>query len=156
MERIALFPGSFDPFTIGHADVVSRVLPLFDRLVIAVGVNERKQSLYSATARVEAIRELYADEPRIKVVAYQDLTIDLAHREGAHFIVKGVRSVKDFEYEREQADINRQLGDVDTLLIYADPALSSISSSVVRELSHFGKDITPFLPTREKNKNEKE
>lgn len=156
MERIALFPGSFDPFTIGHADVVSRVLPLFDRLVIAVGVNERKRSLYSAANRVETIRQLYADEPRIKVVAYQDLTIDLARREGAHFIVKGVRSVKDFEYEREQADINRQLGDVDTLLVYADPALSSISSSVVRELSHFGKDITPFLPIREENKNKKE
>lgn len=156
MEHIALFPGSFDPFTIGHADVVSRVLPLFDRLVIAVGVNERKRSLYSAANRVETIRQLYADEPRIKVVAYQDLTIDLARREGAHFIVKGVRSVKDFEYEREQADINRQLGDVDTLLIYADPALSSISSSVVRELNHFGKDITPFLPTREENKNKKE
>lgn len=156
MERIALFPGSFDPFTIGHADVVSRVLPLFDRLVIAVGVNERKRSLYSAANRVETIRQLYADEPRIKVVAYQDLTIDLARREGAHFIVKGVRSVKDFEYEREQADINRQLGDVDTLLVYADPTLSSISSSVVRELSHFGKDITPFLPIREENKNKKE
>lgn len=156
MERIALFPGSFDPFTIGHADVVSRVLPLFDRLVIAVGVNERKRSLYSAANRVETIQQLYADEPRIKVVAYQDLTIDLAHREGAHFIVKGVRSVKDFEYEREQADINRQLGDVDTLMVYADPTLSSISSSVVRELSHFGKDITPFLPTREENKNKKE
>lgn len=75
MERIALFPGSFDPFTIGHADVVSRVLPLFDRLVIAVGVNERKRSLYSAANRVETIRQLYADEPRIKVVAYQDLTM---------------------------------------------------------------------------------
>lgn len=156
MERIALFPGSFDPFTIGHADIVNRVLPLFDRLVIAVGVNERKRCLYPAASRVETIRQLYADEPKIKVVSYQDLTIDLARREGARFIVKGVRSVKDFEYEREQADINRQLGDVDTLLIYADPALASVSSSVVRELSHFGKDISPFLPTREDINTNKE
>ena len=89
-------------------------------------------------------------------MSYDCLTIDFAHEVGAKFIVRGIRTVKDFEYEREQADINRQLGDVDTLLIYADPALSSISSSVVRELSHFGKDITPFLPTREENKNKKE
>ncbi len=154
MKRIGIFPGSFDPFTIGHADIVNRALPLLDLLVIGVGVNERKQNMYSATQRVEAIARLYDGEPKIKVLAYQDLTIDLAHRVGAHFIIKGVRSVKDFEYEREQAEINRQIGDVDTILLYAEPALSSISSSVVRELHHFGKDITPFIPTRENIKPE--
>lgn len=149
MSKIGIFPGSFDPFTIGHADIVRRALPLLDSLVIAVGVNERKQGMSPATLRAEVIASLYAEEPRVKVVTYKDLTTDLAHREGARYIIKGVRSVKDFEYEREQAEINRMIGDVDTIFLFADPSLSSVSSSMVRELSHFGKDVTPFIPTRE-------
>ncbi len=144
--NIALFVGSFDPFTIGHQAIVSRALPLFDRLVIGVGVNERKQTMFSSEERVDTLRQLYANEPRVSVVAYTDLTVDLARREGATFIVKGVRSMKDFEYEREQADINRRLTGIDTLLFIADPELASISSSMVRELMHFGRDVTPFLP----------
>lgn len=144
--NIALFVGSFDPFTIGHQAIVSRALPLFDRLVIGVGVNERKQTMFSPEERVDTLRQLYANEPRVSVVAYTDLTVDLARREGATFIVKGVRSMKDFEYEREQADINRRLTGIDTLLFIADPELASISSSMVRELMHFGRDVTPFLP----------
>ena len=144
--NIALFVGSFDPFTIGHQAIVSRALPLFDRLVIGVGVNERKQTIFSSEERVDTLRQLYANEPRVSVVAYTDLTVDLARREGATFIVKGVRSMKDFEYEREQADINRRLTGIDTLLFFADPELASISSSMVRELMHFGRDVTPFLP----------
>ena len=107
--KTGIFVGSFDPFTIGHDDIVKRALPLFDRLVIGVGVNERKQCMLTAEERVARIRRLYADEPNISVEAYADLTVDLAKRVGASFIVKGVRSVKDFEYEREQAEINRQL-----------------------------------------------
>ena len=129
--NIALFVGSFDPFTIGHQAIVSRALPLFDRLVIGVGVNERKQTMFSSEERVDTLRQLYANEPRVSVVAYTDLTVDLARREGATFIVKGVRSMKDFEYEREQADINRRLTGIDTLLFFADPELASISSSMV-------------------------
>ena len=144
--NIALFVGSFDPFTIGHQAIVSRALPLFDRLVIGVGVNERKQTMFSSEERVDTLRQLYANEPRVSVVAYTDLTVDLARRAGATFIVKGVRSMKDFEYEREQADINRRLTGIDTLLFFADPELASISSSMVRELMHFGRDVTPFLP----------
>ena len=144
--NIALFVGSFDHFTIGHQAIVSRALPLFDRLVIGVGVNERKQTMFSSEERVDTLRQLYANEPRVSVVAYTDLTVDLARREGATFIVKGVRSMKDFEYEREQADINRRLTGIDTLLFFADPELASISSSMVRELMHFGRDVTPFLP----------
>ena len=144
--RTAVFPGSFDPFTVGHDDIVRRALPLFDRIVIGVGVNIGKKYLHSADKRVADIAALYADEPRIEVKAYSDLAVDLAHREGARFIIKGVRSVKDFEYEREQADINRQIGGIDTLLLYADPKYASVSSSMVRELMHFGRDASEFLP----------
>ncbi|WP_311549646.1 pantetheine-phosphate adenylyltransferase, partial [Prevotella nigrescens] len=102
--------------------------------------------MLSTEERTERIARLYADEPKIEVKAYSDLTIDFARREGAEYIIKGVRSVKDFEYEREQADINRRLSRIETILFYAEPQLESISSSVVRELNNFGRDITEFLP----------
>ena len=141
-----LFVGSFDPFTIGHDSIVRRVLPLFDHIIIGVGVNERKKYMLSAEERVNRIKRLYADEPKIEVKAYSDLTIDFARREQATYIIKGVRSVKDFEYEREQADVNRLLSGVETIFLYAEPQLSSISSTMVRELQHFGRDISEFLP----------
>ncbi len=141
-----LFVGSFDPFTIGHDSIVRRALPLFDHIIIGVGVNERKKYMLSAEERVNRIKRLYADEPKIEVRAYSDLTIDFARREQATYIIKGVRSVKDFEYEREQADVNRLLTGVETIFFYAEPQLSSISSSMVRELQHFGRDISEFLP----------
>ena len=144
--RTGLFIGSFDPFTIGHHSVVRRALPLFDKLVIGVGVNERKKYMYSTEVRVKTIAEIYADEPKIEVKAYNDLAVDFAHREGAWFIVKGVRSVKDFEYEREQADINRQIGGIETVFIYSEPKWQSVSSTLVRELIHFGRDVKEFLP----------
>ena len=144
--KVGIFAGSFDPFTIGHASVVRRVLPLFDKIIIGVGVNERKQTMLSDTVRVEKIAQLYADEPKIEVKAYSDLTVDFAHREVASYLIKGVRSLKDFEYEREMADINRQLSGLDTILLYTEPDMASISSSVVRELVHFGRDVSAFLP----------
>ncbi|MBR2018482.1 MAG: pantetheine-phosphate adenylyltransferase [Prevotella sp.] len=141
-----IFTGSFDPFTIGHDDIVRRALPLFDRIVIGIGVNEHKKYAQSTEERIENISRLYAEEPKIEVKAYGDLTVDFAKREGAHYIIKGVRSMKDFEYEREQAEINRRIGGVETLLLFADPQLASISSSMVRELMHFGRDVSEFLP----------
>ncbi len=139
--------GSFDPFTIGHDSIVRRALPLFDRLVIGVvGDNVNKPSLQPATERMRAISELYADEPAIEVKPYYGLAVDFARAEGARFIVKGVRSAKDFEYEREMADINRRISGIETLLLYAEPQLASISSSMVRELMHFGVDVNDFLP----------
>jgi len=143
--KTALFTGSFDPFTVGHADIVKRVLPLFDRLVIGVGVNERKQCRQTADERVAVIRKIYADTPSVSVVAYSDLTIELARREQVDVIVRGVRSVKDFEYEREQAEMNRRLSGIETLLLFADPQFSSISSGILRELEHFGRDISEFV-----------
>ena len=141
-----IFTGSFDPFTVGHDDILRRALPLFSRIVIGVGVNERKQYMLSAEERCAAIRRIYEGEAKIEVMAYSDLTVDFARREGAAYIIKGVRSVKDFEYEREQADINRQLSGVETLLLYSDPRYSSVSSSMVRELIHFGQDVSRYLP----------
>ena len=150
--KTGLFTGSFDPFTIGHQSIVARVLPLFDKIVIGVGVNERKKYMYSAEVRVKVIDELYADNPKVEVRAFNDLAVDFAHREGAWFFVKGVRSVKDFEYEREQADINRMMGGIETLLVFAEPQHASVSSSLVRELIHFGKNAEMFLPKRKNKK----
>lgn len=146
MQRTGIFVGSFDPFTIGHDSVVRRAVKLFDRLVIGVGVNESKRYMLSAEERVEAIRRLYSGDKRISVEQYSDLTVDFARRMGAEFIVKGVRSVKDFEFERDQADINRRLTGIETVLLYAEPGMDCISSSVVRELTHFGRDCSMFLP----------
>lgn len=143
-----IFTGSFDPFTTGHDDIVRRSLPLFDRIVIGIGINERKQYMLTLDERIKAISDLYADEPKIEVKAYSDLTVDFAKRENATYIIKGIRSMKDFEYEREQADINRMIGGVETLLLIADPQLSSVSSSMVRELIHFGRDVSEFLPRK--------
>ena len=147
--KIGVFVGSFDPFTVGHDSVVTRALGLFDCLVIGVvGDQVHKPDMAPATERMQAIQELYTNEPRIEVKPYYGLAVDFAKAEGARYIVKGVRSVKDFEYEREQADINREISGIETVLLFAEPQYSSISSSVVRELQHFGRDISEFLPKK--------
>lgn len=141
-----LFPGSFDPFTKGHADIVKRALQLFDEIVIAVGYNEQKTCWMSVEERVKTIRQLYADEPRITVESYTGLTADFAQEHGVTAIIRGVRSVADFEYELQMADVNRQLTGIETVLLPASPQLASISSSIIRELAHFHHDISAFLP----------
>lgn len=146
--RTGLFTGTFDPFTIGHQNIVERALPLFDKLVIAVAMGKLKNAQEEIDQRVAEISDLYKDEPKVDVKAYDDLTIDMAKREGAQFIVRGVRSVKDFEYEREQAEINKQLGGIETLLLFSEPQLASISSTLVRELRYFHKDVSRFLPQK--------
>lgn len=152
--KTAVFPGSFDPFTIGHASIVARALPLFDKVVIGVGVNESKRPLYPTEQRVSFIRRLYKDEPRVMVESYDDLTIDLARRVNAGFIVRGLRSVKDFEYERDVAAMNKKLGGVETVLLLTEPQHAAISSSVVRELIKYGRDVSEFLPKDEKPEHE--
>ena len=138
--------GTFDPFTIGHASIVRRALPLFDKLVIGVvGDNVNKPNMSPAEERVNAIRQVYNQQPNIEVQIYDGLAMDFAKSVGAQFIVKGVRSVSDFEYEQWQADFNRRLGGIETILLYCEPQLASLSSSAVRELAHFGVDVSPYL-----------
>ena len=159
--KVGIFTGTFDPFTIGHQNIAERALPMFDKLVIAVAMSKLKHATEEISQRVESIKKVFPQECtelideqdaskgyRMEVVAYDDLTIDLAHRVGAQFLVRGVRSVKDFEYEREQADINKQLGGVETILLFSDPRYSSISSTLVRELRFFGRNVDEFLPKK--------
>lgn len=142
----ALFPGTFDPFTLGHDSIVRRTLTFMDEVIIGIGINENKHSLIPVEKRVSSIGKLYADEPRIKVMAYQGLTVDFAEEQGVSCIVRGIRSVKDFEYEETIADVNRRLSGIDTIFLFTEPELSSVSSSIVRELLHYGKDVSTFLP----------
>ena len=144
--RTALFPGTFDPFTIGHAALVRRALGIVDELYIAIGINIGKHTMLTLDERVQRIAALYKDESRIHVVSYEGLTTDFAQSIGAQFIIRGVRSSIDFEYERSIADVNRMLTGIDTLLLISEPQYAAISSSMVRELASFGKDIAPYLP----------
>jgi len=144
--------GTFDPFTIGHDSIVRRALPLFDSLVVGVvGDNVHKPGMRPVEERIKTIRELYQHEPAIEVKPFYGLAMDFARQEGARFIVKGVRSVSDFEYEQWQADFNRRLGGIETILLYTEPELASVSSSALRELSHFGVDVSEFLPKPHKS-----
>lgn len=141
-----LFPGSFDPFTLGHKSIVDRVLPLADEVVIAIGVNAGKKSMFSLEERVAQIQKIYANEPRVKVASYEGLTTDFAESIGATVMVRGVRTAQDFEFERTLADVNRQLTGIETILLITEPQYSAISSSIVRELLSYGKDVKEFLP----------
>ena len=145
MKR-AIFPGSFDPFTLGHHSIVMRTLAFMDEVIIGIGFNESKKGLLTLEKRIEGIRKVYADEPRVKVLAYSGLTVDFAREHKAEVIVRGIRSVKDFEYEEGIADINRKLSGIETVFLFTEPEYSAISSSVVRELLHYGKDVSMFLP----------
>lgn len=143
--RTALFAGSFNPFTIGHKSIVDRTLSLCDRVVIGLGANPDKPD-DSVDARIKAIERVYADDPRVTVERYSGLTVDFARKCGADFMVRGVRSVADFEYERNLADVNLHISGIETLLLTALPELSYISSSMVRELASHGRDVTGYLP----------
>lgn len=146
-QRIALFAGSFDPFTIGHKSIVDRGLEIFDGIVIGVGINRAKKPWIPAEKRVADIRRLYDGDPRVRVETFTGLTVEAARNFGAKFLLRGVRTVADFEFERQLADINRNLSGIESVLIYALPELASVSSSMVRELASYGVDITPYVPT---------
>lgn len=147
MSKRALFAGSFDPFTKGHKDIVDRALAsVADEVVVAIGVNSQKKCTFPLEERMQAIAEAYKGNPRVCVTTYDGLTTDYAKEIGADFLLRGVRSVKDFEYERDIAEVNRRLTGIETILMLSAPELSCISSSVVRELFSYNKDIKEFLP----------
>lgn len=147
-RQVAFFAGSFDPFTIGHASIVERALKIFDIVVIGVGINSLKTSAVEAERRALSIVRLYEQNPRVRVSTYTGLTVDAASEAGATCLLRGVRSVKDFEYERDLADINRQLSGLETVLLYSLPEYAAVSSSLVRELQAFGKDVSRYLPQK--------
>lgn len=142
----AIFPGSFDPFTIGHYSVVKRGLELFDHITIGVGSNCSKKSFFTLEKRLDIIRQVFHDEPRVSVKAYDSLTIDFAKKEEADFILRGVRSANDFEYEKSIADINKRLSSIETVLLFTEPQHSAVSSTIVRDLLSYGKEVAEFLP----------
>lgn len=146
MARTALFAGTFDPFTIGHYSIVKRALPMFDKIIIGIGTNSGKKCMFSVEERTKAIEKVFADETRVEVKVYNCLTMDFAKKVGAGVLLRGVRSTKDFEYEREIADVNLRLGGIETVLLISEPEHTSTSSSIVRELITYGKDVSEFLP----------
>lgn len=147
-NRSALFAGSFDPFTIGHDDIVRRALQLFDKLYVVVTVNPGKHYLFSTEERVEAIKKLYEGEPRIVVASNDGMTADFAKQVGAKFQVRGVRSTIDFEYEKVEAEYNKRLGGLETVLLYSPPELAAVSSTAYRQLVHFHQDASWMLPKK--------
>jgi pantetheine-phosphate adenylyltransferase len=146
MKKTALFPGTFDPFTIGHDSLVRRGLLLVDEIIIAIGVNENKQTYFSLDERMNTIRNLYRNETRVRIEAYDSLTVDFAEKTGARFILRGIRTVNDFEYEKSIADVNRQLNGIETFILFTEPEHTHISSTIVRELLRYGKDVSSFVP----------
>lgn len=145
--KVALFPGSFDPFTRGHQSIVNRTLAtVADRVVIAIGINYNKEYAETLDNRIDSIKGLYANNPNVEVISYEGLTTDCAKTVGANFIVRGIRCVKDFEYERDIAEVNRRLTGIETVFLFTEPELAHISSTIARELKSFNKDITDYLP----------
>ena len=152
MERIALFPGTFDPVTLGHTDIINRALPLFDKLVIGIGRNSNKTAMFSETQRLQWLQSIYINEPKIKVVVYDGLTVSCCKSIGANFIVRGIRYVNDFEYEKAIADMNRSLAkNVETIYLTCLPEFTSVASTLVRDVIRNGGDVSKFLPESIKN-----
>lgn len=145
-KKIAIFPGTFDPFTLGHANIVDRALRMFDEVVIAIGFNANKRTFFTVDQRVRMIDNYYKTNTRIRVEAYDILTVDFAIEIGADHIIRGIRTVADMEYERTIADVNLKISGIDTLLLFTLPELTSVSSSICRELLRFGKDVSMMLP----------
>lgn len=146
MERAAFYPGTFDPFTIGHMSIVERGMRLFDRVVVAVGINGEKHAAMDVEARLEAIRRAVGDMPGVEVMAFTGLAVDAAAECGCNFMLRGVRSVADFDYERNLAQANRDLSGIETVLLYALPELGHVSSTLVRDLQRHGRDVSAYLP----------
>jgi pantetheine-phosphate adenylyltransferase len=147
MPRICLFPGTFDPVTLGHVDIINRALPLFDKIIVGIGLNSAKGPMFSAEQRLEWIEEIYKDEERVIGAIYEGLTIDYCKRIGANFILRGIRYVSDFEYEKTIADANRTLDkSIETIFLTGEPKYTSVASTIVRDIIRNGGNAAPFIP----------
>jgi pantetheine-phosphate adenylyltransferase len=147
MQRIALFPGTFDPITIGHLDIIHRALPLFDKLIIGIGRNANKSAMFSEEKRMKWIQEIFGDNPNVNVAVYEGLTVECCRKVGANFIVRGIRYVNDFEYEKAIADMNRSLDSrIETVFLTCLPQYTSVASTLVRDVIRNGGNARQFLP----------
>ena len=147
MNKIAIFPGSFSPFTLGHRSVVDRALPLFDKIVIAIGINSKKNEYFSIEEREQWINEIYKKNSKIEVQFYEGLTVDFCEKVGARYIIRGLRDSHDFKYEKNIAQTNKKLNDrIETIFIITPPEISHISSTIVRDIIKNGGDVSQFLP----------
>jgi len=147
MQRICLFPGTFDPLTLGHTDIINRALPLFDKLVIGIGRNAYKKPMFTEEQRLKWIQEIYKNEPRIEAIIYDGLTVECCRKVGASFILRGIRYVNDFEYEKAIADMNRSIqGHIETVFLTCLPQYTSVASTLVRDVLRYGGDVSPFVP----------
>lgn len=147
MERICLFPGTFDPVTLGHVDIINRALPLFDKIYVGIGINSSKSPMFTAEQRMHWFSEIYKDEPRVQSVVYDGLTVNYCRIIKAGFILRGIRYVSDFEYEKTIADANRTLDkNIETIFLTGEPKYTSVASTIVRDIIRNGGDASPFLP----------
>lgn len=147
MQRICLFPGTFDPLTLGHTDIINRSLPLFDKIVVGIGPNASKEPMFSADQRLRWIETIYANEPKVTGAIYEGLTVDYCKKIGARFILRGIRYVSDFEYEKTIADANRALDrTIETIFLTGEPKYTSVASTIVRDIIRNGGDASPFIP----------
>lgn len=147
MSRVCLFPGTFDPLTLGHVDIINRALPLFDKIVVGIGTNTSKAPMFSPEQRLQWIREIYRDEERVEGAVYEGLTIDFCQKINARFILRGIRYVSDFEYEKTIADANRTLDKtIETVFLTGEPKYTSVASTIVRDIIRNGGNAAPFLP----------
>jgi len=146
-ERICLFPGTFDPITLGHTDIINRALPLFDKIYVGIGINAIKMPMYSIQQRIDWMVEIYKDEPKVFCVSYGGLTVDFCKKIKAHFILRGIRYVSDFEYEKTIADANRTLDkSIETVFLTGEPKYTSVASTIVRDIIRNNGNAAPFLP----------
>jgi len=147
MNRIGLFPGTFDPLTLGHVDIINRALPLFDKIVVGIGLNSSKAPMFTPEQRLEWISAIYKGEPRVEGAIYDGLTVEFCKKIGSKFILRGIRYVSDFEYEKTIADANRTLdASIETIFLTGEPKYTSVASTIVRDIIRNGGDASPFLP----------
>ena len=147
MSRICLFPGTFDPVTLGHVDIIDRAIPLFDQIIVGIGINTSKAPMFTPEQRLQWVNEIYINEPRVKGAVYEGLTVNFCKKIGAKFILRGIRYVSDFEYEKTIADANRTLDkELETVFLTGEPKYTSVASTIVRDIIKNGGDASPFLP----------